>query len=105
MPNYDLQRQYQSETERIRIKCAHDEHKIEFREMCAQMILDAQQDTIRRAKEETLQEIQAQNKQETKYEEREWKNNSHQKTPKVDVKVDTDNIIDQIRKAIKKAFR
>lgn len=54
MPNYDLQRQYQSETERIRIKCAHDEHKIEFREMCAQMILDAQQDTIRRAKEETL---------------------------------------------------
>ena len=105
MPNYDLQRQYQSETERIRIKCAHDEHKIEFREMCAQMILDAQQDTIRRAKEETLQEIQAQNKQETKYEEREWKNNNHQKTPKVDVKVDTDNIIDQIRKAIKKAFR
>ena len=105
MPNYDLQRQYQSETERIRIKCAHDEHKIEFREMCAQMILDAQQDTIRRAKEETLQEIQAQNKQETKYEEREWKNNSRQKAPKVDVKVDTDNIIDQIRKAIKKAFR
>ena len=105
MPNYDLQRQYQSETERIRIKCAHDEHKIEFREMCAQMILDAQQDTIRRAKEETLQEIQAQNKQETKYEEREWKNNNHQKAPKVDVKVDTDNIINQIRKAIKKAFR
>ncbi len=104
MPNYDLQRQYQSETERIRIKCAHDEHKIEFREMCAQMILDAQQDTIRRAKEETLQEIQAQNKQDTKYEEREWKNNSHQKTPKVDVKVDTDSVINQLRKAIKKAF-
>ena len=60
MPNYDLQRQYQSETERIRIKCAHDEHRIEFREMCAKMIIEAQQDTINRAKEAALQEMQNQ---------------------------------------------
>ena len=37
---YDYFKQYKSEMERIRVKTAHDEHKIEFREMCAKMIND-----------------------------------------------------------------
>ena len=67
------------------------------------MILDAQQDTIRRAKEEALQAMQAQNKQEARQDEREPKS-SKQQDAKVDVRVDTDGIIAQIKKANKKAF-
>ena len=65
--------------------------------------MEAQQDTIRRAKEEALQEMQNQHKQETKYEEREMKSNSHSKQ-KVDIEIDTTGIMDQIRKAFKKVF-
>ena len=41
MANYDYFKQYKSEMERIKAKTAHDEHKIEFRDMCAKMINDA----------------------------------------------------------------
>ena len=41
MSNYDYFKQYKSEMERIKAKTAHDEHKIEFRDMCAKMISDA----------------------------------------------------------------
>ena len=41
MANYNYFNQYKSEMERIKVKTAHDEHKIEFRDMCAKMISDA----------------------------------------------------------------
>ena len=41
MSNYDYFNQYKSEMERIKVKTAHDEHKVEFRDMCAKMISDA----------------------------------------------------------------
>ena len=59
MANYDYFKQYKSEMERIRVKTAHDEHKIEFREMCAQMIRDA----IPEIKTEIKQEIMAELKE------------------------------------------
>lgn len=47
--------------------------------------------------------MQAQSKQEARYEERDWKSRKKQE-PKVEVQVDTEGIIAQIKKAIKKAF-
>lgn len=55
MSNYDYFKQYKSEQERIHAKTAHDEHKIEFRDMCAKMISDA----IPKIKEEIKAEIMA----------------------------------------------
>ena len=41
MSTFDYFKQYVSEQERIRAKTVHDEHIMEFRAMCAQMIKDA----------------------------------------------------------------
>ena len=55
MANYDYFKQYKSEMERIKAKTAHDEHKIEFRDMCAKMINDA----IPVIKEQIIAELKA----------------------------------------------
>ncbi len=104
MPGYDYFKQYVSEMERIKAKTIHESHIEEFRVMCAKMIGDATPDIIKQAKEEYAQETQNQQKQEAKQDEREWKSSSKQKSPKIDVKVDTDSIIKQIRNALKHAF-
>lgn len=35
MPNYDLQRQYDREIARINAQTAHEQHIIEFKQMCS----------------------------------------------------------------------
>ena len=103
MPGYDYFKQYVSEMERIKAKTIHESHIEEFKVMCAKMIGDATPDIIKRAKEEYAQESKAQQRQDIRQDEREPKS-SKQPEAKVDVRVDTDGIIAQIRKAIKKAF-
>ena len=103
MPGYDYFKQYVSEMERIRAKTIHESHIEEFKVMCAKMIGDATPDIIKRAKEEYAQENQNQQKQDARCEERDWKSHKKQE-PKVEVQVDTDGIINQIKRAIRKAF-
>ena len=103
MPGYDYFKQYVSEMERIKAKTIHESHIEEFKVMCAKMIGDATPDIIRRAKEEYMQEDKNQQKRDVKQEEHDWKSNKKQE-PKVEVRVDTNGIIEQIKRAITKAF-
>ena len=57
MSNYDYFNQYKSEMERIKVKTAHDEHKVEFRDMCAKMISDAIPEIKAQVKQEIMAEL------------------------------------------------
>ena len=98
--SFDYFKQYCSEMERMNAETAHQQHIIEFRAMCAKQISDAIPEIVQRAKEEALLEVRNEQKEEAKVQEREQR--LHE--PKVDVRVDTESIMDQIRKAFKKAF-
>ena len=57
MANYDYFNQYKSEMERIKVKTAHDEHKVEFQQMCAKMISDAIPEIKAQVKQEIMAEL------------------------------------------------
>ncbi len=66
MSNYDYFNQYKSEMERIKVKTAHDEHKVEFQQMCAKMISDAIPEIKAQVKQEIMAELKIEERQEEK---------------------------------------
>ena len=99
--NFDYFKQYVDEMERIKVKTAHDQHIVEFQAMCSKMIQDATPSIKDYVKQELMQELEQKQCNEM------GKQASRQHTERpARVRVtNIDEVVKNIKDAVKRAFK